>query len=83
MERKNATYRIKNERGEYCEIMLKTTAEQVLFADGRNLQEKLNNGDIGGGTGGGQQIKKIHTVHLFQINIVQQDLKLKIHLNVR
>ena len=31
----------------------------------------------------GQLFQKIHTVHLFQINIVQQDLKLKIHLNVK
>ena len=58
MERKNATYRIKNERGEYCEIMLKTTAEQVFFEDGINLQEKLDNGDLGG-SGGEQSGRKI------------------------
>ena len=58
MERKNAIYRIKNERGEYNEIMLKTTAEQVFFEDGINLQEKLDNGDLGG-SGGEQSVRKI------------------------
>lgn len=57
MERLNATYRIKNERGEYNEVMLKTTAEQVFFEDGKNLQEKLNNGDLG--VSGGQEGRKI------------------------